>query len=356
MSPDLEPLEVVTGLAPMAGRFGWIVTDGHLGARAKTAGVARALGLEFEHKEVSPRLQWGKRAPWVPAVEPWERFGRQGSAFSPPWPEVAIAAGRRTIPYLTALRRASEGATFTVLLQHPRTSLDVAELIWCPTHDKVEAANVISTLTTPHVMRPHQLAALRQSPSHDIETLRRPLATVLLGGSNAAFKFDGAALKRLGDCLRALAEAGASFLMTSSQRTTSALLRAATEATRGAERIVWANTGANPYWTFLALADLVIVTGDSVNMTSEACVTGKPVYVFEPVGGTAKLTRFHSLLRDYGATRPLTPHVDPAERWAYRPLDAAPIIAAEIARRFRALQVRSAPEFSSASLVSRPRA
>jgi hypothetical protein len=253
------------------------------------------------------------------------------------------------------LRRASEGGTFTVLLQNPRTRLDVADLIWCLAHENVEAANVISTLTTPHIMRPHQLATLGRRPAHDIDALRKPLATVLLGGPDAAVRYDGAAIDRFGECLHGLAAAGASFLIASSQRTTTSLLRVAREATCDAERIVWAGSGSSRYWTFLAQADLVIVTGDSVSMTSEACVTGKPVYVFETAGCTAKLTRFHSLLRRCGATRPLTPYVDPAEKWSYRPLDAAPVIAAEIARRFRALRLQTAPESSGMLAVAKTR-
>jgi len=315
--------------------FGWIVTDGNLGTRAKTAGIARTLGIEFEHKQVRPRLPWDKLAPWGP-VDPAENFGRRGSTFSPPWPDIAIAAGRRTIPYLSALRRASEGATFTVLLQHPRTSLDVADLIWCPSHDALRGSSVISTPTTPHVMRPQELAALRRRSDSEIAALPRPLVAVMLGGPNSVFRFDAASIRRLTEALDALKRRGASFLITPSQRTTSVLFRAVTEATRGAQRIVWTKTGPNPYWTFLALADLVVVTGDSVNLTSEACVTGKPVYVFEPSGGSPKFARFHSCLRDYGATRPLTEQVDPEASWSYQPLDAGPVIASEIALRYRA--------------------
>ena len=44
---------------------------------------------------------------------------------------------------------------------------------------------------------------------------------------------------------------------------------------------------------------------DSVNMTGEACATGRPVYVFEPGPGSPKFARFHAALRRHGATRSL---------------------------------------------------
>jgi mitochondrial fission protein ELM1 len=312
---------------------GWIVTDGRTGTLATASGVAEALGLEFEHKRVAPRAIWSMLPSWS-VLDPREELGKAPSLLSPPWPDIAIAAGARTIPYLQALRRASEGATFTVILHHPRTRSDVADLVWCPAHDHLSGANVVTTLTSPHRMRPHELAALRRRRPPEIAELGGPLAAVLLGGPNRDFEFSEGALERLGACLRNLAAAGTRFLITPSQRTTAAIFRTVTEATRGAERIMWTSKGTNPYWTFLAHADLTIVTGDSVNMTSEACVTGRPVYVFSPDGGSERYKRFHDGLRRYGATQALTLQTDPRDRWAYAPLDAAPRIAAEIARRF----------------------
>lgn len=341
------------GAQPLTGCTGWVVTDGHMGTLAATTGIAAALGLEFEHKCMAPRGPWSALPSWS-LLDPREHFARAGSTLSPPWPDVAIAAGRHTIPYLKALRRASEGATFTVLLQHPRTGSDVADLIWCPLHDQLHAANVISTLTSPHGMRPCEIVALRKTPIPAIDALGRPLVAVLLGGPNGVFKFDAPALERLAGSLRSFAAAGARFLITPSQRTTASLFRAVTQATRGAKRIVWPLRGVDSYWTLLAHADLTIVTADSVNMTSQACATGRPVYVFEPSGGSEKFALFHARLRDSGATRPLTPQTAPADRWSYRPLDSAPKIAAEIARRFRAARAPAAPVRFELSGAPRP--
>lgn len=42
-----------------------------------------------------------------------------------------------------------------------------------------------------------------------------------------------------------------------------------------------ANDDDNPHLGFLALADAIIVTGDSLSMLAEACATGRPVHIFE---------------------------------------------------------------------------
>jgi hypothetical protein len=45
----------------------------------------------------------------------------------------------------------------------------------------------------------------------------------------------------------------------------------------------------NPYLGFLALANAIIATGDSMSMLAEACSAGRPVYIFEFGGGPAAM-------------------------------------------------------------------
>ncbi|MGD9867224.1 MAG: ELM1/GtrOC1 family putative glycosyltransferase, partial [Hyphomicrobiales bacterium] len=75
--------------------------------------------------------------------------------------------------------------------------------------------------------------------------------------------------------------------------------------------------------------------------TGEACATGKPVWVFEPEGGSPKFARFHEALRRYGATRALPASIGQLESWSYTPLDSAALIAREIERRWMARRART---------------
>lgn len=330
----MDMVAVPRAINPMKGCIGWIVTDGRDASLATSASIAAALGLAVEHKHIAPRAPWSMLPSWS-GLNLQDQLATSASTFSPPWPDIAIAAGRRTAPYLQALRRVSEGATFTVLLRPPHLRYDV-DLIWSPAHSRPTATNLISTLTTPHAMRPRELRTLKKTPVPEIDSLGRPLAVLLLGGPTRTHRFDPVDLQRLGRCLRNMAESDTRFLIIPSQRTTGSLFRAVNDATRGARRILWTQRGSGSYWTGLAKADLIIVTADSASMTSEACATGVPVHVFQPEGGSEELKRFHTRLRACGATRDLTLLTDPAETWSYRPLDAAPAIAAEIVRRFHA--------------------
>ncbi len=116
------------------------------------------------------------------------------------------------------------------------------------------------------------------------------------------------------------------------------------DATKGLKRVLWNGEGENPYPYFLAHADAFVVPADSVNMTGEPCATGRPVYLFEPEGGSPKFTRFHEALRRHGATRPMPAHFRRLESWSYAPLNSSETIAAEIARRWvRRRQMLASP-------------
>lgn len=317
----------------LAGASAWIITDGKAGMDVQAKGVADALGLDYEMKRVAPSGIWRVLAPWGP-VSPADRPQSPGSVLAPPWPAVAIATGRASIPYIRALRKAAGPAIFTIVLQDPKSGANTANLIWVPEHDRRRGANVITTTTAPHSYSLQRLAELRRNLPPEIAALPRPRIAVVLGGKNGIYKFTDADDDRLAAGLTSLGHLGASFMLTPSRRTHDRLRRVAEAATRDRPRVFWDGSGPNPYPHFLAAADWLVVTADSVNMTGEACATGRPVYVFTPSGGSAKFRRFHESLRSIGATRPLPAQVQRLEEWSYAPIDSAAFIAAEVERRY----------------------
>lgn len=300
----------------------------------QTRGVADALWLAYTMKPIAPKGIYRLLSPWGP-VAASECFGESGSAFAPPWPQVAIALGRTSVPYLRALRRRSP-QTFTLLMLDTRAGRNAADVIWVPQHDRLRGPNVITTLTAPHSITPERLAELRRTMPADIAALPAPRIAVIVGGKNAVYDFGEGDAQRFAASLRSLGAAGASFMITPSRRSPEHLIDALEAATRDFPRLLWKGEGENPYPNFLAHADALVVTADSVNMTGEAASTGRPVLVFTPVGGSDKFRRFHAALAAHGATRPLPDHVDAIPTWSYAPLNSAETIAREIQRRWLA--------------------
>jgi mitochondrial fission protein ELM1 len=319
---------------PLAGRSAWVITTGAAGMDVQTRGLADALGLAYEMKPIAPKGIYRWLSPWAP-VPADVRFGEMGSTFGPPWPDVAIALGRTSAPYLRALRRRSP-ETFTVLMLDTRAGRGVADVVWVPQHDRLRGPNVLVTLTAPHSFTPARLAVLRRTMPAQIAALPGPRVAVILGGKNASYKFRSSDDGRFAEALRSLGELGTSFMITPSRRTHQRLIDVTEAATRNFPRLMWEGAGPNPYPDFLAHADALVVTADSVNMTGEAAATGRPVLVFSPSGGSKKFRRFHAALEDYGATRPLPDRVKEFPAWTYEPLQSAETIARGVERRWLA--------------------
>jgi len=154
---------------------------------------------------------------------------------------------------------------------------------------------------------------------------------VSLGGDNGVFRMTADVIDRLGADLRHLvAKSGAGLLITPSRRTDAALGQRLRDLLHDLPHLWHDGSGDNPYLGWLGLADAVVVTGDSVNMVSEACATGKPVFTVDLEGGNAKFARFHAALARDGLTRPFAGRL---EHWTYPPLDDTAKVAGAVRDR-----------------------
>ena len=166
---------------------------------------------------------------------------------------------------------------------------------------------------------------------------------MLIGGRNADFRLTPALTVEIAEQLAGLCSTyGAGLLVTPSRRTGARNATILRDRLAGLPAAVWDGTGDNPYFAYLGLADAVVVTGDSVNMVSEAASSGKPVHVIQLKGRSSKFATFHRELEQAGITRPFTGRL---ESWTYRPLtdtaDVARVVAARL--RARARQQASSP-------------
>ena len=301
----------------------WVLTDGKAGDEVQCLGVAERLGVEPERRVVAPRAPWSWLMPRGP-IAPREAPDRPGSPLSPPFPDIAIASGRRAVAYLRALRTASNGRTFTVFLKDPRTGTGAADLIWVPQHDRLRGDNVLVTTTSPHRVSPERLAAARMNPPPEIAERPAPRAAVIVGGDSRHHRFRPEDIATFASHLERLAAGGVSLVGTGSRRTPPALAQAVSAVFARHGGWWWDGTGENPYIALLANADTVVATADSANMIGEAAATGRPVLVFEPDGGHRKLSRALAALRAQGVVHPFEGRLDGAP---YPPIDATGTVA-----------------------------
>lgn len=298
-------------------RTAWVLSNGLIGMDNQSIGLAEALGLNYAVKRCQPTSPW-KHLPAELCWRPMQHLTQDSDSLQPPWPDVVIGTGRLNVALSIAIKRASSGLTQNIRIQHPHVALRHFDAIVAPEHDHCRGAQVISTLGAVNRVTQAQLNAAAAQFAARLAHLPRPITTVLLGGSNSAYRVDVAFTQRMAHLLmQSLREQGGSVLMTPSRRTDAAAITPMAAVLQRYPGVIWNGTGDNPYFSFLAVADRIVVTADSVNMASEACFTGKPVFVHGLTGEGNKFERFHRGLLQRGCTRPL---MDRFSHWEYQPL------------------------------------
>ncbi|MGB4106997.1 MAG: mitochondrial fission ELM1 family protein [Alphaproteobacteria bacterium] len=300
----------------------WIITEGLAGTENQCIGVAEALGVEAEIKRVALRQPWKSLSPWL-GFESAQTFE---PAPSPPWPDLLIASGRKSIAASRYIRKASKGKTFTVQIQDPRISPVHFDLVAVPEHDPSRGSNVIVTAASPNRITTEKLVAAREKFA-EFEKLTGPRVAVLVGGDSKSHKMTREITMRLAEQLKKL---DAGLMVTTSRRTGEENTRILKDALSGPNIFIWDGSGENPYFGMLAWADFILVTKDSASMLSDAATTGKPVYVIPLEGGSKRLDKLHENLREKGITRPFDGRL---ENWSYERLQDSQKIAREIRAR-----------------------
>jgi mitochondrial fission protein ELM1 len=308
----------------------WIITEGAVGMENQALGLAEAIGLPIVVKRVTARAPW-KNLPAQIWLRPLNVVTAQSDPLVPPWPRLLISCGRRSVPFSTAIRRASAGTCFTVHIQSPKTRLHHFDLIVPPRHDGLAGPNVISSRGALNRITPTKLAEGARRLRPRLEHLPRPLVAVLLGGTSNSYRLTTARTSHIADQLLNLMQStGAALAITPSRRTGQENVAELRRKLPEDGVFFWDGTGTNPYFGLLGLADTIVVTCDSASMVSEAASTGKPVYVIDLDGGSRRFRLFHDMLREDGITRCFDGRL---EQWSYAPLDDTETVAATVRQR-----------------------
>ena len=209
----------------------------------------------------------------------------------PPWPDLVIAAGKRSAPIARWIKQQSRGHTKIVQLGRPRAPLAAFDLvITTPQYGLPQADNVIETslpFATARNVVPGEKDFWRKEWAH----LRNPWIAVAIGNAKFPLRMGWRETQLLGRHLNQLAEqTKGSLLLIASPRTASGVI-AQIAAELSVPYISYAkvDAGKNPYQSALRICDRFVVTSDSVSMISELINTGKPVDVFELPHGGVKL-------------------------------------------------------------------
>ncbi|KAK9279946.1 hypothetical protein L1049_013630 [Liquidambar formosana] len=260
-------------------------------------------------------------------------------------PLLVVASGRDTISIASSIKRLASDNVFVVQIQHPRSQLNRFDMVITPHHDyypltphaQEQVPQFLRRWITPreppdrHVVLTvgalHQIdsAALRSAASawhEEFAPLPKPLLVVNIGGPTRHCRYGVDLAKQLTASLQSiLVSCGSvriSFSVRTPEKVSSIILK---ELGNNPKVYIWNGEEPNPHLGHLAWADAFVITADSVSMLSEACSTGKPVYVMGAERCRWKLSDFHKSLRERGVVRPFMGHEDISESWSYPPLN-----------------------------------
>ena len=262
----------------------WVLLGTHFGDNEQARLLAEALGWPFQTRQLVFNAAF--RLPNLLLGAHLASLDKKASdPLTAPWPDLVIATGRRSVPVARWIRAKNRGRTMLVQIGRPRAPLGWFDLVvTTPQYGLPRRDNIVhldlpfSKDSTGPVEKNLEVWRKR------FEKLPRPWTGVLVGGSSPPFCLDAAAAAQLAaEVSRKSNGKGGAVLLTTGPRTseeTAATLQNTLEGPRYFHR--WKPDTDNPYQSILALADDFIVTGDSVSMVSEACLTRKPVDVFMP--------------------------------------------------------------------------
>jgi mitochondrial fission protein ELM1 len=244
----------------------WVLLGGRTGDNNQLLRLADALGLPFRAIE----LRYNPLhliPPHVLGATLSTLIAKSKLEIRPPWPELVLGIGYRSVPVALAIRKLSGGTTKLVRVGNPRLPPSEFDLVITTAQYAVpDAANVIRLPAGIPTVAPVQ-------PSSDelewLKRLPRPHRLLLIGGDTFMWALSAQSIAR---AVREIAEKGGTAIRVSSPRSS---------------REVIAATGPhldNPprYPVLLADADEIYVTADSVSMISDAVATGKPVGIIPP--------------------------------------------------------------------------
>ena len=322
----------------------WAVSDGRVGIEAQVLGLAEAVARQRPAQIALKRIGWRfglGRLPWQ-LIPPFALSA--DSAIAAPWPDIWIGAGRASLPLSVRVKPWSGGKTFVVQTQDPRSATPRLDLVVPPIHDGLTGDKVLPIIGAPNRMDPARAARDLARFLPRIEALPHPRVAMIVGGKSNSHDLPRDRARRMAaEVAAAVTAVGGSLLVSFTRRTPQPARQALTQGLAGIPGWIWdEDDGENPYFAFLAAADVILVTEDSTNLATDAATTGKPIHVLGTAGGGQKFERFHADLARRGIARRFTAVSELggeglAADWSYPPLDETNRAASELLRRFDAM-------------------
>ena len=248
--------------------------------------------------------------PWAASLSRRPHAGR--------YPDIMITCGRRMAGFALAMRRRAraDGKPMQIVqLQDPRLPPAMFDALVVPRHDRARGANVLVTTGSLNRLTLDSIkSAMMALPSRWLTNTRHTAVAVMIGGDNRRYRITPEMADGMADRLaRFAAGAKVTLMIMASRRTPDGLVERLCANLPAGGAMLPQKGEPNVYPGVLGLAQAVIVTSDSVNMASEAAITGKPVLIApwqsataaNPSGEAGRIRAFHDHMFAGSHTAPM---------------------------------------------------
>jgi len=319
----------------------WILTDNRIGSNNQSIAIAEKLSSDY----ITKKIEYNSLIKLPNFIRRSSLLGidlSKSDSLDGSYPDLLISAGRRLSSVALNIKKKSGGKTFIVNIMDPNLPYNKFDLVLLPQHDnisetmKIKYPNIIETIGSVNRIQSTKMKSEAKKWETELKKLPKPYIAFIIGGDTKNTTFPP---NKFGEITKALSNLAntmnGSLLITTSRRTSPACLQALKENLNCKYYLYdWndenlkseeqKNPLGNPYFAYMGISDYLVVTGDSMSMVSEACSTGKPVYVYMPNQALGKKhKRFCAKLITKGYIKEFNESTKKLETYKYSPLNEA---------------------------------
>ena len=263
----------------------WLLLGKHHGDNEQLRQLARHLGWPCQEKPLQFASKPQKKLRMLMRPSPAGLSQESLAQLQPPWPDIVLGTGWRTVNIARWIKAQSGGRTQLMYLGRPRAPLHWFDLIvTTPQYGLPARDNIIHNLLPLNRIDPATLAMQAEQWKGRFAGLPRPWIGVMVGGETLQQHFAVADAIEMAHNASALARReGGALLITTSPRTPPDATRAFIESVDAPHHAYdWraAQGKDNPYQAYLALCDAFVVSDDSASMIAEAVHTQRPTFLY----------------------------------------------------------------------------
>ena len=261
-------------------KLAWCLTDGSAGMISQVRGLAEALNVKYELKEVKLNFPWNKLPANILPLSNKMFKNLEEFSSNQKTPDILISCGKRSIYASLFIKKNSNNPIFSIHIQNPKINTNNFDVVVAPAHDKIDGQNVITTDLAINHITPKLLVKHAEEMKGSFGSIQKPICTVFIGGKSRNYGFDHSIVVKLGETIDKVMNNNNVQIFIIFSRRTNEFIKDYLKKKYSKLNIIWEGKD-NPYLALMHYSKYLICTSDSVSIISESVSAKKPVFIYK---------------------------------------------------------------------------